>query len=168
MRPLPHFGRSNGTNGASRRLQTPRHFPINLLSQADGNQTLHERDIGQRTGQVAMLGIAFLILFDGAGKVLECLLVSALAARDPAIGGMDVAAGYEIVRVQESRFRLFEDAPGFLRACLPETSASFPGLARSPPSWAIADSERVPSHSRHISEPFRTGPFSSGIGQSRS
>ena len=44
-----------------------------------------------------MQRIPFLVLRDGPGKTVNGVLVASLAARNPAIGGMNVAQGEVII-----------------------------------------------------------------------
>jgi hypothetical protein len=113
--PLPDFGRRGRRRLATVSLPAPSGFPIDLLSEADSDEALYERYVGESTGEIAVLRIAFLVFFNRMNEVLERLVIPALAARDSAVGGLDVAAGHIVVSLVQNRFRLLQDVCRFSR-----------------------------------------------------
>src|SRR5262249_3158618 len=83
-----------------------------MASDLDRHQSLHVSNVGQRTGQVAMLRVAFLKVFDGAGEKLKRFLVVPLAANHASVGRVDVAERDVIVGGAQVGLGLVEDAGG--------------------------------------------------------
>ncbi len=95
-------------------------FTIDLLVQTERDQALDERHVDQRPGEIAVPRVALLVLFDGAGEAPHGFFVAALAARDAAIGGLDVAAKHVIVALAEGRLGFLEDVRGLRQFALLE------------------------------------------------
>ena len=90
-----------------------RGFAIDLLVKTERDQPLDERHVDQRPREIAVARVALLVLFDGAGEAPQSLLVAALAPRNAAIGGLNIAAEHVIVARAEGGLGFLEDMGGF-------------------------------------------------------
>ena len=75
------FGTATG-----RGFPPPRRIRVNLAAQLQRNQPFDQRKIIQRTRDVAMPRIPLPVARNGGREMLNGVLVSALASRDPSIG----------------------------------------------------------------------------------
>ncbi len=72
-----------------------------------------------------VLGIVALIFADGVLEVLERRFVAPLSPCDTPVGGLYIAARYEIVRAAERGLRLLQQAHGFVEFALLESHPAF-------------------------------------------
>src|SRR5213594_4139345 len=58
---------------------------IDFSAELQGNQPLDGSHVVERSGHIAVLGIAFFVLGDGGGEALDGVLVASLAAGDASV-----------------------------------------------------------------------------------
>ena len=74
-----------------------RGFGVDPFTQLQGDQALDVSHVGERAGEIAMLGITLAVFLDGLGKVPQREIVASFAPVHPAVAGLDVAAGDVVV-----------------------------------------------------------------------
>src|SRR6266403_2778451 len=66
-------------------VASARYIGVDFSAELQGYQPLDGRHVVERSGHIAVLRIAFLVLSDGGGEVLDGVLVASLAAGDASV-----------------------------------------------------------------------------------